>query len=78
MNQDVKKESQEIRREDTLRLESESIMAYIKNDIEELTKQEKDFIRLLREEKAVLLDRLQSLGLLPAFLEAENGTKPKH
>lgn len=35
------------------------------------------FLELLKTNRAILLARLQSLGLLSSFLEAENRTKPK-
>ena len=37
--------------------------------------QDKQFLYILKNERATLLDRLRSLGLLSSFLEAENGTK---
>lgn len=39
----------------------------------ELTKEEKEFLRLLRTNREGLLERLEKLGLLEAFLQAENG-----
>lgn len=41
-----------------------------------LTREEKDFLTLVKEHRPILLDRLQSLGLLSSFLEVENETKP--
>jgi len=42
-----------------------------------IPEEERRFLRLARENRPILLDRLQDLGLLPSFLEAENGTKPE-
>lgn len=44
--------------------------------MEKLTKQEKLFLRMVHDPdlRIVLLARLEQLGLLSAFLQAENGT----
>lgn len=41
-----------------------------------LTKEERDFLRMVQDpiNRRRLLDHLQDLGLLAAFLEAESGT----
>lgn len=46
---------------------------------EKETAEERDlkFLYILKNDRATLLARLQSLGLLASFLEAENGTNPK-
>ena len=36
---------------------------------------DRKFLYILKNDRPTLLDRLQSLGLLASFLEAENGTK---
>ena len=64
MSQVDLKERQETREEDT----AQSRKNYI------LSKDDIDFMRLLKEQRPILLARLQSLGLLASFLEAENGT----
>lgn len=46
-------------------------------DQEVVTGQEERFLYILKNDRASLLGRLQDLGLLHAFLEAENGTKPE-
>lgn len=45
--------------------------------MEKLTKQEKLFLRMVHDPdlRIVLLARLEQLGLLSAFLQAENGTR---
>ena len=45
----------------------------------ELTESEKKFLQIVNDPavRAHLLDRLEQLGLLAAFLEAENGTTPE-
>lgn len=40
----------------------------------ELTKEEKEFLYLLRTNREGLLERLEKLELLEAFLQVENGT----
>lgn len=51
--------------------------ADIKSDQEVVTGQEERFLYILKNDRSSLLGRLQDLGLLRAFLEAENGTKPE-
>lgn len=51
-------------------------ISVIMDDKEVADEQEKQFLYILHNKRLILLDRLQSLGLLPSFLEAENGTKP--
>lgn len=36
---------------------------------------EREFLYIVKNMRPMLLDRLRDLGLLPAFLEAESGTK---
>lgn len=36
---------------------------------------ERQFLYILKNDRTTLLARLQSLGLLSSFLEAENGTR---
>lgn len=38
--------------------------------------QDQQFIYILRNKRPILLDRLQSLGLLSSFQEEEIGTRP--
>lgn len=45
------------------------------NNIEVDTYESRKFMELLKYNRSILLDRLQSLGLLASFLEAESGTK---
>ena len=39
-------------------------------------KEDQQFLYILKNDRATLLARLQSLGLLSSFLEVENETKP--
>ena len=41
----------------------------------ELTKEDKTFLQLVHTNREALLERLAQLGLLDAFLRAENETK---
>ena len=47
----------------------------MKVDEEVAGERDKQFLYILKNDRATLLDRLQSLGLLSSFLEAENGTR---
>lgn len=49
------------------------------NTVEKEVTEERDqqFLYILKHHRSILLARLQSLGLLASFLEAENGTNPK-
>lgn len=40
----------------------------------ELTKEDTAFLQFARTNREALLERLEKLGLLDAFLQAENGT----
>ncbi len=40
-----------------------------------ITKEDKRFLNMVKNNRAILLDHLQSLGLLSSFLEAESGTR---
>lgn len=40
----------------------------------ELTEEDKAFLQLVRTNREALLERLEQLGLLDAFLQAENRT----
>lgn len=42
--------------------------------MQNLTEEEKEFLHLVHTNREVLLERLEKLGLLEAFLQAENGT----
>lgn len=42
--------------------------------MQNITDEEKEFLRLVHTNREVLLERLEKLGLLEAFLQAENGT----
>ena len=42
-----------------------------------ITKEDKRFLNIVKNNRAIFLDRLRSLGLLASFLEVENETNPK-
>lgn len=71
MSQEKKIVSQDLGEGDTPRFETKTCCIRTAP----LTNQEKDFLKLLKEQRPILLARLQDLELLPSFLEVENGTK---
>ena len=42
-----------------------------------ITEEDKRFLNIVKDNRAIFLDRLQSLELLASFLEVENETNPK-
>ena len=42
-----------------------------------ITEEDKRFLNIVKGNRTIFLDRLQSLGLLASFLEVENETNPK-
>ena len=54
--------------------ENTTLLIFRRKHMQNLTEEEKEFLRLVHTNREVLLERLEKLGLLEAFLQAENGT----